>query len=42
MFSGPPTASLTSTPRQRRKAILMSEMSEMIVKSSKTPISEGG
>ncbi|KAL1413194.1 hypothetical protein Q8F55_000945 [Vanrija albida] len=42
MFSGPPPgpSSITSTPRSRRKAILMSEMSEMIVKSSKTPISE--
>jgi 2-keto-3-deoxy-L-rhamnonate aldolase RhmA len=38
MFSGP--ASL-SAPRGRRKAIPLLEVADMIVKSSKTPISNG-
>jgi len=36
---GPTTSSLTTPPRARRKAIPLSEVADVIVKSSKTPIS---
>lgn len=43
MFSAPSPGpnSLPSAPRGRRKVIPMREVAEMLVKSSKTPISDG-